>query len=185
MINDGPKNEIYLEPGQTLAVRLTASDYGKVAVGMRSLNGGTVNYRLNGTDGSVSSSVDLYYETKPQNGMLVITNTGSSVMALTKIRVTGLASGTSLASSFSVDADTVVYALQCIAGETEEEMLPFTDIYKKHGNEVRTDHISIEVNGTPLKTTFRILNGLTVYRYILRDAPGGAPRGPVSGKSTN
>ena len=55
MINDGPKNEIYLEPGQTLAVRLTASDYGKVAVGMRSLNGGTVNYRLNGTDGSVSS----------------------------------------------------------------------------------------------------------------------------------
>ena len=32
---------------------------------------------------------------------------------------------------------------------------------------------------------FRILNRLTVYRYILRDAPGGAPRGPVSGKSTN
>ena len=59
MINDGPKNEIYLEPGQTLAVRLTASDYGKVAVGMRSLNGGIVNYQLNGTDGSISSSVDL------------------------------------------------------------------------------------------------------------------------------
>ena len=38
MINDGPKNEIYLEPGQTLAVRLTASDYGKVAVGIMRQN---------------------------------------------------------------------------------------------------------------------------------------------------
>ena len=100
-------------------MRLTASDYGKVAVGMRSLNGGTVNYPAERRTAAYRLPWICYYETKPQNGMLVITNTGSSVMALTKIRVTGLASGTSLASSFSVDTDTVVYALQCIAGEPE------------------------------------------------------------------
>ena len=89
MINNGPKNEIYLKSGQTIAMRLTASAYDKVAVGMRSLNGGTVSYQINNQpESTLSSTVDMYYEVQPQNGMLVIENTGDTVLALTKIKVT-------------------------------------------------------------------------------------------------
>ena len=121
MINNGPKNEIYLEKGQTIALKLKDEfTYSKVAVGLRSLNGGTVEYSVNESSASVSSTVDMYYQVTPNNGAIVITNNSANVLALTKIKVTGMASDISLASAFSMDADTMAYALRCIAGETEE-----------------------------------------------------------------
>lgn len=120
MINNGPKNEIYLKSGQTIAMRLTASAYDKVAVGMRSLNGGTVRYQINNQpESTLSSTVDMYYEVQPQNGMLVIENTGDTVLALTKIKVTSPVYEAGGASLFTIDADTMAFALQCIADETE------------------------------------------------------------------
>lgn len=119
MINNGPKNEIYLKSGQTIAMKLTASAYAKVAVGMRSLNGGTVSYQINDQPRStLSSTVDMYYEVQPQNGMLVIENTGDTVLALTKIKVTSPVYEADGASLFTIDADTMAFALQCIADET-------------------------------------------------------------------
>ena len=56
MINNGPKHEMYLEKDQTIAVKLNTLSYGKVAVGMRSLNGGTVEYELNGQPREVASA---------------------------------------------------------------------------------------------------------------------------------
>lgn len=120
MINNGPKNEIYLESGQTIAMRLTASSYDKVAVGMRSLNGGAVSYQINNQPKStLSSTVDMYYEVQPNDGMIVIENTGSTVLALTKIKVTSPVYEADGASLFTIDADTMAFALQCIADETE------------------------------------------------------------------
>lgn len=119
MINNGPKNEIYLESGQTIAMKLTASAYDKVAVGMRSLNGGTVSYEINNQQGSVSSTVDMYYEVQPNNGMIVIENKSNNVLALTKIKVTSPVYEASGASLFTMDADTMAFALQCIADVTE------------------------------------------------------------------
>lgn len=119
MINNGPKNEIYLKSGQTIAMRLTASAYDKVAVGMRSLNGGTVSYEINNQQGSVSSTVDMYYEVQPNNGMIVIENKSNNVLALTKIKVTSPIYEASGASLFTMDADTMAFALQCIADATE------------------------------------------------------------------
>ena len=120
MINDGPKNEIYLKPNQTIAMRLMASSCDKVAVGMRSLNGGTGSYQINNQpESTLSSTVDMYYEVQPQNGMLVIENTGDTVLALTKIKVTSPVYEAGGASLFTIDADTMAFALQCIADETE------------------------------------------------------------------
>lgn len=119
MINNGPKNEIYLKSGQTIAMRLTASAYDKVAVGMRSLNGGTVSYQINDQpESTLSSTVDMYYEVEPNDGMIVIENTGSTVLALTKIKVTSPVYEADGASLFTIDADTMAFALQCIADET-------------------------------------------------------------------
>ena len=119
MINNGPKNEIYLESGQTIAMKLNTLSYDKVVVGMRSLNGGTVSYQINNQpESTLSSTVDMYYEVQPQNGMLVIENTGDTVLALTKIKVTSPVYEAGGASLFTIDADTMAFALQCIADET-------------------------------------------------------------------
>ena len=120
MINDGPKNEIYLKPNQTIAMRLMASSRDKVAVGMRSLNGGAVSYQINNQpESTLSSTVDMYYEVQPNDGMIVIENKGDNVLALTKIKVTSPVYAAGGASLFTMDADTMAFALQCIADATE------------------------------------------------------------------
>lgn len=149
MINNGPKNEIYLESGQTIAMKLTASAYDKVAVGMRSLNGGTVSYEINNQQGSVSSTVDMYYEVQPNNGMIVIENKSNNVLALTKIKVTSPVYEASGASLFTMDADTMAFALQCIADVTETV---------ETADAALTVNV-VDVNGNAVAETFLTANG--------------------------
>lgn len=171
MINNGPKNEIYLKSGQTIAMKLTASAYAKVAVGMRSLNGGTVSYQINDQPRStLSSTVDMYYEVQPQNGMLVIENTGDTVLALTKIKVTSPVYEAGGASLFTIDADTMAFALQCIADETgtveTADAALTVNIVDANGNAVAETVLT--ANGTVGEThTFAAADIQTVAEGIL------------------
>ena len=171
MINNGPKNEIYLKSGQTIAMRLTASAYDKVAVGMRSLNGGTVSYQINNQpESTLSSTVDMYYEVQPQNGMLVIENTGDTVLALTKIKVTSPVYEAGGASLFTIDADTMAFALQCIADETETvetaDAALTVNVVDANGNAVAETVLT--ANGTVGEThTFAAADIQTVAEGIL------------------
>lgn len=150
MINNGPKNEIYLESGQTIAMRLTSSAYDKVAVGMRSLNGGAVSYQINDQpESTLSSTVDMYYEVEPNDGMIVIENTGSTVLALTKIKVTSPVYEADGASLFTIDADTMAFALQCIADETGTV---------ESADAALTVNV-VDVNGNAVAETFLTANG--------------------------
>lgn len=64
LVNIGPKNEIYLEPGQAVVMELTGT-YASVQVGMRSLTGAAVTYQINSeTAKTMNSTVDMYYPVK-------------------------------------------------------------------------------------------------------------------------
>ena len=171
MINNGPKNEIYLESGQTIAMKLTASAYDKVAVGMRSLNGATVSYQINNQpESTLSSTVDMYYEVEPNDGMIVIENTGSTVLALTKIKVTSPVYEAGGASLFTIDADTMAFALQCIADETgtveTADAALTVNIVDANGNAVAETVLT--ANGTVGEThTFAAADIQTVAEVIL------------------
>lgn len=171
MINNGPKNEIYLESGQTIAMKLTASAYDKVAVGMRSLNGATVSYQINNQpESTLSSTVDMYYEVEPNDGMIVIENTGSTVLALTKIKVTSPVYEAGGASLFTIDADTMAFALQCIADETgtveTADAALTVNIVDANGNAVAETVLT--ANGTVGEThTFAAADIQTVAEGIL------------------
>ena len=171
MINNGPKNEIYLEPNQTIAMKLTASAYDKVAVGMRSLNGGTVSYQINDQpESTLSSTVDMYYEVQPNDGMIVIENRGENVLALTKIKVTSPVYEAGGASLFTMDADTMAFALQCIADETETvetaDAALTVNIVDANGNAVAETVLT--ANGTVGEThTFAAADIQTVAEGIL------------------
>ena len=91
LVNIGPKNEIYLQPGQAVVMELTGT-YASVQVGMRSLTGETVKYQINSEPTKeMNSTVDMYYKVVPVEGKLVIQNVSGGILALTKLKVTSAA----------------------------------------------------------------------------------------------
>lgn len=96
LVNIGPKNEIYLNPGEAVVMTVPAT-YTTVQVGMRSLTGAAVTYQINSeTAKTMNSTVDMYYPVKLVGNMLVIRNTSENdeILALTKLKVTSATAAT-------------------------------------------------------------------------------------------
>lgn len=93
LVNIGPKNEIYLNQGEAVVMQLTGS-YDSVQVGMRSLTGEAVSYKINGTSATMNSTVDMYYKVVPVEGKLVIQNVSGGILALTRLKVTSATAAT-------------------------------------------------------------------------------------------
>ena len=92
----GPKNEVYLAPGQTVVLKVDPAN--TYYVGMKCLAGYSVKAGFSGTDGAnpvvhtVDHASDLYYKVVPVDGYIVITNTSAAdsgeILSLTKLRAT-------------------------------------------------------------------------------------------------
>ena len=91
----GPKNEVYLAPGQTIVLKVDPTN--TYYVGMKCLAGFTVTVGVSGTDGNdpqvfeIEHASDLYYKVQPVDGYIVITNLSEnegSLLSLTKLRAT-------------------------------------------------------------------------------------------------
>ena len=65
------------------------STYSTVQVGMRSLTGTPVQYKINTEEKTMNSTVDMYYKVSLAEGKLVIQNVSGGILALTKLKVTG------------------------------------------------------------------------------------------------
>lgn len=96
----GPKNEVYLQKGQSIAFEINEG-YTKLFVGAKTINGTATTMEV--TDGNsakkeapIQSASDMYYEvdakdsTKtPGRRLVIIKNTGDGLLSITKIRATG------------------------------------------------------------------------------------------------
>lgn len=123
LVNIGPKNEIYLEPNQAVVMELTGN-YASVQVGMRSLTGEAVSYKINGTSATMNSTVDMYYKVEPVEGKLVIQNVSGGILALTKLKVTG-AGTTTNDVSVETTPEAIRYAMALMRGI---DVPQFTDV---------------------------------------------------------
>ena len=99
----GPKNEVYLAPGQGIAFAVDTSGYvePKVSIGLSSQSmNGKVNVSNGAQDGSnvkklleIKSVTDQYYAVAPfDNGIVIIQNadtTGNNLIAVSNIKITG------------------------------------------------------------------------------------------------
>ena len=90
----GAKNEVYLAKEQGIAFKVdpTLTYY----IGLRAPDGegysttATVTNGESVTDHSISSASDLYYKITPSSdGYIVVKNSGDSMLAITKLRITG------------------------------------------------------------------------------------------------
>lgn len=93
LLNNGPKNEIYLQPNQALTLKITTDR--EVQIGLKALNAAT-SYTINGESESISisTSTDMFYtvlqkatDTNREQKIITITNNGAGILAVTKLKV--------------------------------------------------------------------------------------------------
>ena len=124
LLNIGPKNEIYLKNGQAVVMQIPTT-YTTVQVGMRSLTGDAVTYKINTEEKTMNSTVDMYYKVEPVEGKLVIQNVSEDgILALTKLKVTG-AGTTTNDVSVETTPEAIRYAMALMRGL---EVPQFTDV---------------------------------------------------------
>lgn len=124
LLNIGPKNEIYLKNGQAFVMQIPTT-YTTVQVGMRSLTGDAVTYKINTEEKTMNSTVDMYYKVEPVEGKLVIQNVSEDgILALTKLKVTG-AGTTTNDVSVETTPEAIRYAMALMRGI---DVPQFTDV---------------------------------------------------------
>lgn len=124
LVNIGPKNEIYLKNGQAVVMQIPTT-YTTVQVGMRSLTGDAVTYKINTEEKTMNSTVDMYYKVEPVEGKLVIQNVSEDgILALTKLKVTG-AGTTTNDVSVETTPEAIRYAMALMRGI---DVPQFTDV---------------------------------------------------------
>lgn len=124
LVNIGPKNEIYLNQGEAVVMTVPTT-YTTVQVGMRSLTGDTVTYKINSdAEKEMKSTVDMYYKVNLVEGKLVIRNVTGGILALTKLKVTG-AGTTTNDVSVETTPEAIRYAMALMRGI---DVPQFTDV---------------------------------------------------------
>ena len=89
----GPKNEVYLAKNQSIGFKLNNFTQGAAYIGLKAPSGASTTVEVtNGEEKSsltINHSTDLYYEITPNaDGLVVIKNTGDSLLSITKLRTT-------------------------------------------------------------------------------------------------
>lgn len=88
----GPKNEVYLEPGQAIAFRVSTGSNLHYYLGLKGPAGATQATATSGngtTQIGICGSCDMYYEVTPSaDGIVMVRNTGANLLSITKLRTT-------------------------------------------------------------------------------------------------
>ena len=115
----GPKDEVYLAPGQAIAFNLGGwfADTYKVMVGLsmpKSTDSGTATVYASGHGTSnpikVSARTDMFYQIYPDaNGNVIIKNDGDGMISITKLKITTIAAD---GTAYTVPAQTTGEAVE-------------------------------------------------------------------------
>lgn len=88
----GPKNEVYLEPGQAIAFRVSTGSNLHYYLGLKGPAGATQATATSGTgkmEIGICGSCDMYYKVTPSaDGIVMVRNTGANLLSITKLRTT-------------------------------------------------------------------------------------------------
>ena len=89
ILDNGPKNELYLAPGETLVFKVDSVSGKNVQVGLKQLTAGA-SCTINESPVAVNSSTDMFYPVTPtSDGYVTIQNTGTGILAVTELKVAG------------------------------------------------------------------------------------------------
>ena len=84
LLDNGPKNEVYLRPGQSLTFNLKCN----AQIGLKSLTGEPVSIEgVNENLTSLSSATDMFYDIPAGNHIITNKSDNGGILAITKIKV--------------------------------------------------------------------------------------------------
>lgn len=113
----GPKNEVYLAPGQSIAFQVATGSNSHYYLGLKGPAGATQAEATSGTGKmqiGICGSCDMYYEVTPNaDGIVMVKNTGENLLSITKLRTTS--------DSEDENAD--------IVGASVSELLAYADTF--------------------------------------------------------
>lgn len=140
LLDNGPKNELYLYPSQTITFKLNAA----AQIGLKALDK-SVSYTLNGTAADLTSSTDMFYPVAA--GTVTIKNTGSTgILSITKIKAV---SGTE--------------AVSVLAELTEADLMPALLSLGYEAEKPMADAVAqmnlVDYTGAVLSETSLVING--------------------------
>lgn len=88
----GPKNEVYLAPGQSIAFQVATGSNSHYYLGLKGPAGATQAEATSGTGKmqiGICGSCDMYYKVTPSaDGIVMVRNTGANLLSITKLRTT-------------------------------------------------------------------------------------------------
>lgn len=91
LLDNGPKNEIYLQPNQALTFKVTTNRV--VQVGLKALDKATTYAINNGTEQSLNASTDMFYKVLDKasgnetDQTITITNKGEGILSITELKI--------------------------------------------------------------------------------------------------
>ncbi|MDD6262308.1 MAG: family 20 glycosylhydrolase [Clostridiales bacterium] len=101
LLDNGPKNELFLRPGETLTFKL-ANGINNIQIGLKAVNA-SVSAAINGNPQTVTSSTDMFYELGDVAGQVItVTNNGEGILSVTDLKYFGTPSAEDEASGYSV-----------------------------------------------------------------------------------
>ena len=86
LLDNGPKNELYLAPGERLVFKVGNVTGKNVQVGLKKLYGDSVTCTVNSKEHTVYST-DMFYKVEMEGDMVTITNNGAGILSVTELKV--------------------------------------------------------------------------------------------------
>ena len=86
LLDNGPKNELYLAPGESLLFKVGNVTGKNVQVGLKKLYGDSVTCTVNSKEHTVYST-DMFYKVEMEGDMVTITNDGTGILSVTELKV--------------------------------------------------------------------------------------------------
>ena len=86
LLDNGPKNELYLAPGESLLFKVGNVTGKNVQVGLKKLHGDSVTCTVNSKEHTVYST-DMFYKVEMEGDMVTITNNGTGILSVTELKV--------------------------------------------------------------------------------------------------
>ena len=113
IVEFGPKNELYIKPGQSLTLVITGKTFDKLTAEISSPTGNSIDFSVNTVDYTVTSTVHMYYpavtNTAGAEITVVITNNSADVLSVSSVKITNVGSAASAADETSLD-EVLIYA---------------------------------------------------------------------------
>ena len=86
LLDNGPKNELYLAPGERLMFKVGNVTGKNVQVGLKKLYGDSVTCTVNSKEHTVYST-DMFYKVEMDGEMVTITNNSTGILSVTELKV--------------------------------------------------------------------------------------------------